>query len=477
MKRISGWLLVALLSAAPALAVDGGARASAKEQTQSPAVEQGKRLIYALTHGSDADFLKTLHTVYPGTKTPDAQWLEFRGNLANLQYHGVNEATPTHADLSVYDANGQDWARILVDVSPAPAHPVTSFGIHQGTRPADVPAPPKLPPDALVAAARKQIATDVATGNFSGAAIIARNGKPIFERAYGYADRAAKTPNTLNSKFRIGSMDKMFTSVAIMQLAQAGKLDLNASIGKYLPDYPNKSAAAKVTVNELLAHAGGVGDFFGPEFEAHRNDLRDPKDYVALFGKRPLEFEPGTRQSYSNFGYIVLGRIVEMVSGQSYDDYVQQHIYVPAHMTSTGQEPETVQVPGRVTGYANKDGKLVPATEDQVWRGTPAGGGYSTVGDLLNFANALMANGLLDAAHTALLTNGTISLPGGDKTHYDFGNSTDDGTRYFGHAGGAPGQNGELRIFPKSGYVIVVLANRDPPAATAIATFIGDRLK
>jgi len=201
---------------------------------------------------------------------------------------------------------------------------------------------------------------------------------------------------------------------------------------------------------------------------------------VALIGARAPRFAPGARQEYSNYGFMLLGRIVEVVSGRSYDDYIAAHIFAPAHMTATGNEPETAVLPNRVVGYMTHGSRLVSAVDTLPWSGTPAGGGYSTVGDLANFADALMANRLLDAGHTKLLTTGGFSGPDGKLLRYDFGAPAGDGRRFFGHNGGAPGMNGELRIFPaEPGHeaaTVVVLANRDPPAATGVANFITDRL-
>ena len=275
-------------------------------------------------------------------------------------------------------------------------------------------------------------------------------------------------------------MGKMFTAVSIMQLAQAGKLDLTAPVGRYLKDYPNAEIAAHVTIDNLLTHSGGTGDIFGPQFTAHRLELKDAEDYVTLYGVRAPLFAPGARTEYSNYGFMLMGRIVEVVSGQSYDDYIADHIFAAAHMTATGNLPETTPLPRRATGYMSRGGQLVSAADTQPWRGTPAGGGYSTVGDLAKFADALMANRLLDAAHTKLLTTGGVTGPHGQLLRYDFGAQAGDGRRFFGHGGGAPGMNGELRIFPAEpgheAYTVVVLANRDPPVATGVANFIADRL-
>jgi CubicO group peptidase (beta-lactamase class C family) len=312
---------------------------------------------------------------------------------------------------------------------------------------------------------------------FAGAVLIARNGKPVFAEAYGLADREHKTPNTLNTRFRIGSMNKMFTAVAILQLAQQGKLKLDDPFGKYLTDYPNKDIASKVTMHQLLTHTGGTGDIFGPEFDAHRLELRTLQDYVKLYGNRGPGFEPGSRWEYSNYGFILLGVIIEKVSGESYYDYVRKHVYQPAGMTSTGSEPEDTTVANRSTGYTSMGapGGSRPNTDTLPYRGTSAGGGYSTVEDLLNFANALEQNKLLDPHYTELLTTGKIDTPMG-RYAYGFTDHVVNGTRCFGHGGGAPGMNGNLEICPSSGYVVAVLANMDPPAATRVSDFITNRL-
>jgi D-alanyl-D-alanine carboxypeptidase len=125
--------------------------------------------------------------------------------------------------------------------------------------------------------------------------LIAHKGKPVFAQAYGLADREHKIPNTLETRFRIGSMNKMFTAVAILQLAQQGKLGLDDPLGKYLTDYPNRDVATKVTIHHLLTHTGGTGDIFGPEFDTHRLELRTLQDYVKLYGNRGLNFR--TRKS------------------------------------------------------------------------------------------------------------------------------------------------------------------------------------
>ena len=159
----------------------------------------------------------------------------------------------------------------------------------------------------------------------------------LFSGAYGLADREKKVANKLDTRFRIGSMNKMFTAVSILQLVQAGKIKLTDPLGKYITDYPNQDVATKVTIHHLLTHTGGTGDIFGPEFDAHRLELKTLNDYVALYGKRAPAFEPGSRWVYSNYGMVLLGVVVERVSGQSYYDYVAEHVYKPAGMTLTAR--------------------------------------------------------------------------------------------------------------------------------------------
>jgi CubicO group peptidase (beta-lactamase class C family) len=308
--------------------------------------------------------------------------------------------------------------------------------------------------------------------------LIAHNGKPVFTQAYGLADREHKIPNTLKTRFRIGSLNKVFTAVATLQLAQQGKLRLDDPIGKYLTDYPDKIVATKVTIHQLLTHTGGTGDIFGPEFDAHRPELRTHQDYVKLYGSREPNFEPGSRWEYSNYGFILLGAIIEKVSGDNYYDYVREHVYEPAGMTSTGSEPEDQAVTDRSIGYTatGATNGLRPNTGMLPYRGTSAGGGYSTVEDLLSFTNAVQQNKLLYAHYTDVLTVGKVKTPGGCLDAPGFFDCEINGVSCFGHSGGSIGMNADLEVCPGPGYVVAVLANMDPPAASQISLFISNRL-
>ena len=331
---------------------------------------------------------------------------------------------------------------------------------------------------AFVAALRARLAAETEADKFSGAVLVARDGRTLFEGAYGFADRERRVPNTPLTQFRVGSMNKMVTAVAALQLVQAGTLRLDAPLGTYLPDYPNADVASKVTPHHLLTHTGGTGDIFGPQFMAHRTELRTTGDYLRLYGTRGLQFAPGAQHVYSNYGFMLLGAVIERVGGTSYYDQVAARVLAPTGMTSTGSAPEDSLVPGRSVGYTRQQASaaLVSNAPTLPYRGTPAGGGYSTLGDLARFAAALRGHQLLDSAHTALLLSGKVTVGPGFEYAYGFIDRVVGGRRFVGHGGGAPGMNGDLAFEPNGGYVVVVLSNLDPPAAGQVAAFILDRL-
>jgi CubicO group peptidase (beta-lactamase class C family) len=192
----------------------------------------------------------------------------------------------------------------------------------------------------------------------------------------------------------------------------------------------------------------GIGDFFGPKFDATpKNRIRAIKDYLPLFADQPLKFEPGTSRAYSNGGYIALGAIIEKVTGQSYYDYVREHVFKPAGMENTDSYEVDVVTPNLATGYARgPNGVRVSNVYTAPARGSSAGGGYSTAEDLLKFTVAMRNNKLLSEAQTKRMLQGGLGI-----------------------AGGAPGINAELEIDPASGYTIIVLSNYDPPSAANIS--------
>ncbi len=265
-------------------------------------------------------------------------------------------------------------------------------------------------------------------------------------------------------------MNKMFTSVVTLQLVEAGKLSLDDPIGKHLADYPNKDVASKVTIRHLLTHSGGTGDIFGPDFTENRLTLREHGDYLKLYGARALTHEPGADFRYSNYGFVLLGALIERVTGMPYYDAVRKNVFQRAEMTGTDSLPETEQVPNRSLGYMRRDNQWVSNVDTLPWRGTAAGGGYSTARDLMRFGQALEAGSLISKKTLAEAT--TMKEGYG----YGFSGRGEGAQRWYGHGGGAPGMNGELRIYPELGYILVGLTNIDPPAASRPVEFFSLRM-
>lgn len=447
--------------------------AKGPEVADSPAERQFRAWLAVFNEGDRSALLKFFNENYPSEVERIDGDVDFRAMTGGFNFRKAESATATQFTGLVQERNSDQFARVVVTVDAAEPHRIMRVGLRAIPRPPEF-ALPRLSEDALVKELGNKLSGDASKGRFSGAVLVAHRGVPIFSSAYGLANRATGEPNKVTTRFRMGSMNKMFTATAIMQLVQAGKIRLDDPLGRFLTDYPNKDVASKVTIHHLLTHTGGTGDIFGPDFERRRLELRTLNDYVKLYGSRGLAFEPGTRWDYSNYGFILLGAVIEKVSGQSYYDYVRDHIFTTAGMTRTGSEPEDVAVPDRAVGYMRDEGVLKPNTETLPYRGTSAGGGYTTVDDLLRFARALTDHVLLNKHYTDLLT--TAKPETGD-AHYAYGfeDRVVAGLRSFGHSGGAPGMNGDLRIFPETGYVVVALANMDRAAQQA-SNWVMERL-
>ena len=299
---------------------------------------------------------------------------------------------------------------------------------------------------------REHLDSRAAAGEFSGVTLLARGNSTLLLDARGLADRERRTPVTAVTRFNLASIGKLFTRAAIAQLAEKGTLSLDDRLSKYLPDFPH---ADSITLEMLCAHRSGVGDFFGPAFDAmDHSKLRHNRDYLALLRNQPLWFAPGTAQRYSNGGYVLLGEVIARASGEDYYDYLAKHVLGPAGMTATDWPIEGDGAPGLARGYS-RDGAASGPEYDNVAtrpaRGSAAGGGYSTAADLLAFDRALFAGRLCSPAWAAWVAGaprpraGAMPPPGPPST---------------GFAGGAPGISTEW--MHEGDVTLIVLTNRDP---------------
>lgn len=308
--------------------------------------------------------------------------------------------------------------------------------------------PPAIDEPTLVARLGRSLDSLGANEGFSGVVVLSRGSHTVFERAVGAADRETGRMNTVATAFNVGSISKIFTATAIRQLAAAGRIDLDAPLATYWPDYPNADVARRVTIRQLLQHRSGIGgNIFDAPPGGTRHDVRHNRDFVPLFAGEPLAFEPGSRQQYSNAGYVVLGEVIARVSGEDYYAYVRRHVYEPAGMRETAYYAVDSLPAHAALGYTTArepedtlPGPLHPNTATLPGRGSAAGGGYSTAADLMRFLQALRRG----------------AVPSGPPAG-------------LGIAGGAPGLNGVVEGMLPGDYDLVVLANLDPPAAEAIA--------
>lgn len=446
--------------------------ATSPAQPSVPDTQSGKVFTAWLTafNSGDRERIRSFDETYRREPPPVEQTLGFREQTGGFELVRVEKSDDTTLVALVKERAGDNVARLELTLDAGAPPKIANFGLRIVPRPPDMALPRLTESEALTALASR--ADEMSKNDqFSGAVLVARHGKVLFERAYGRSDREAGTPNTLDTQFRIGSMNKMFTAIATLQLVDAGKIALADPIGKHLTDYPNADVASKVTVRHLLTHTGGTGDIFGPEFTKNRLTLREHRDYLALYGSRAPVHQPGAEHRYSNYGFVLLGALIEKVSGFSYYEYVRTKVFQPAGMTSTDSLPETEKVAHRSTGYMRRNGAWVANTDTLPWRGTAAGGGYSTVGDLFRFAQALESGRL---ASKKLLAEAT--KPQEQQYGYGFGIQGDGALRRYGHGGGAPGMNGDLRIYPELGYVLVGLSNFDPPAASRLTEFFSLRM-
>jgi CubicO group peptidase (beta-lactamase class C family) len=307
-------------------------------------------------------------------------------------------------------------------------------------------------------------------GTFSGTVLLARGDRVVFHQAYGVADRNFTIPTARDTKYNLASVGKMFTAVAIAQLVERGKLSYEDQLAKFLPGFPNAESAQKILIKHLLSHSAGLGMWWGPRFSSSVKDqFRTVDDLVAWAAtdEKATAFEPGEQFKYSNTGYVLLGKIIEAVSGQSYSQYIRENIFKPAGMTESDfYEAEPIDQHLAV-GYQKSfdiDGQRRFLSnlhlQTSPMRGGPAGGGFSTALDLFKFSRTLQGGKLLTPGSVALLTSPKREF-GSDRYGFGFDVSTE--RRSVGHAGGSLGVSNNVEMFLGSGWTAIVLANCTTP--------------
>ncbi|MCI0668751.1 MAG: beta-lactamase family protein [Methylococcaceae bacterium] len=302
-----------------------------------------------------------------------------------------------------------------------------------------------------------------ADGNgFMGSVLVAQGDKVIFEMNAGWANTEWKVPNSATTKFRLGSVTKQFTAAAILLLEERDKLHEGDPVSKYIKGVP--AAWQAITLRHLLTHTSGIPDF--TELPANYKEWKifglAPSMLFERIRDLPLDFKSGERFKYSNTGYVLLGWIVELVSGQTYREFVKQNIFDPVGMVDSGYDSSVAIIPQRASGYEARSDARGLRNANYIDMRTPhgAGGLYPTTGDLLKWTQALFGGKLLQPSSLERMITP-------DKDGYAFGLrvGTINGRKRFAHAGGIDGFGSFLAYFPASGVTIVVLSNVAGPAA------------
>lgn len=296
---------------------------------------------------------------------------------------------------------------------------------------------------------------------FSGAVLIARHGSILAQQAFGLANRDFGVANDLQTRFNAASLCKSWTGVAIGQLIEAGKLSFKDPLATYI-EYPDADSAAEIRIEHLLSHTAGLDSYFTKEFyRTARHLLRTVDDYLALSKDQFPAFKAGTRWKYSNTGMVVLGKVIEIITGGTYFDYVQENILDRAGMTRSGFFELDHVNDNLAVGYGKKwsvNGmKVVNSLFENFVGGCPAGCGFSTVEDTFRFAEALKDGQLVSKEMAGILTSAKPELNSPD---YGYGFGVHPERALYGHSGGLLGVSANLDIVEKpEGWVIVVLAN------------------
>jgi len=308
---------------------------------------------------------------------------------------------------------------------------------------------------------------------FSGVVLLTRRGQPILRRAYGMADRAAGRPNTPETPFVLSSVSKMFTAVVIAKLVEREQLSFESTLGAVLPEYPSAAARDRVTVAHLLTMSSGIADLFPvPAFWAEIATIKTSTDFWKYFAAAPLAFQPGTQWAYSNSNFLILGAIIERLTGRPFAAIVDEEILRPLALANTRYEVDPARLPALgytltpPAGSRPDSGRWFPAWKepkpgDDFIAGSPMGGGYSTVDDLARFSEAVMTNQLLSEQTMARVLTGYMEGDYGGRDGYGFETRVINGVRMAGHRGALAGSRNEVEFYPDLGYIMVVLGNTD----------------
>ncbi len=319
-----------------------------------------------------------------------------------------------------------------------------------------------------VARADQIVQSFVNAKQFMGSVLVARNGQVLVDKGYGYADLEWQIPDTPETKFRLGSMTKQFTAAGILLLEQRGKLSTDDLVKKYMPDAP--AAWEKITIYNLLTHTSGIPNFTSfPDYRSSEGTPATPAQLVARFRDKPLDFQPGEKWNYSNSGYVLLGYLIEKISGQTYQNFIQENFFKPLGMNDSGYDSNSAIILHRASGYTPGPGGPVNASYIDMSIPFSAGALYSTTHDLLRWDEALYGGKVLSAAALKKMTTPF-------KQNYACGLmiQTVQGHTVYEHAGGIEGFNTDMAYYPDEKIALIALSNLNGNAPSSILQQLGE---
>ncbi len=386
-----------------------------------------------------------------------------------IDFHSIRTYVPErHGEtvVIVKDHNFESWRGITMRFDGAENFLITGLEFSPARTPTDVESPSPLNQEQFLQEVKALMERICEQDVFSGTLLVARGNELILEQACGEACKRFHVPNNIDTKFNLGSMNKMFTATAIVQLAEKGLLSYHDPISKYVDEtWLPREITEKITVHHLLTHTSGLGSYFNKTYwKTSRELYRSLDDYKPLVKDEKPAFEPGKRFRYSNTGMLLLGVVIENVSGESYFDYIRKNIYLPAGMNNTDSYEMDYPVENLAIGYI-PDWKSKYGWQNNLFKhvikGGPAGGGFSTVRDLFRFARVLLEGKLVSKESLEKMWKDYS----GEYYGYGFGVEEGPNGKIVGHGGGFPGLNGNLDIYVDKGYIIAVLSNYDQGAS------------
>lgn len=409
-----------------------------------------------------------------------AHFLNYCRQTGGVSFHSIRTHTPKNEQetvLIVKDENYGSWQKIRFSFADKEGLLLKGIGFSPAETPTDM-LQSQISRSEFVAEIKKTVEKLSEIDLFSGAILVAKGSDILYEDAQGEASKRFHIKNNLDTKFNLGSMNKMFTSVAILQLVEKGLIDLKDPINKYIDEtWLPSSITSKITIHHLLSHTSGLGSYFNEDFwNSSRALFRSVEDFKPLLQGESLAFEPGEGYGYSNTGMLLLGVIIQKVTQQDYFEYVKHNLFQPARMLHTDAYEMDQPVENLAMGYERSDNGYGWTNNlyKHVIKGGPAGGGFSTVRDLHKFAMALVNGKLVSKASLDLLWTDYSNAGYG----YGFSIRQSASGKVVGHSGGFPGLNSNLDIFLDQEYVVVVMSNYDrgaSPLAKKVSDLI-DRL-